>query len=305
MMKSSINTDKENKSVANQLKQEQTSSSFNMEDNRADAIAQAKLQDNIQESVMNSSVETNQRKQASSDMHIQMAKDEMKKPERTQFQVPAVQKMDEEEELMQGKFEVPPVQRMEEEELMQGKFNVAPVQKMDEEELLQGKFSVPTVQKMDEEELMQGKFSVAPVQKMDEEELMQGKFKAPTVQRQENTTGMPDSVKSKMESGLGSDFSDVKIHDNSSKAPDIGALAYTQGSDIHFAPGQFKPDTTGGQQLLGHELTHVVQQREGRVKPTTEVNGMPVNDNPGLENEADVMGAKLAQAKMEDDKINI
>ena len=91
MMKSSINTDKENKSVANQLKQEQTSSSFNMEDNRADAIAQAKLQDNIQESVMNSSVETNQRKQASSDMHIQMAKDEMKKPERTQFQVPAVQ----------------------------------------------------------------------------------------------------------------------------------------------------------------------------------------------------------------------
>ena len=105
--------------------------------------------------------------------------------------------------------------------------------------------------------------------------------------------------------GLGSDFSDVKIHANSSKAPDIGALAYTQGSDIHFAPGQFKPDTTGGQQLLGHELTHVVQQREGRVKPTTEVNGMPVNDNPGLENEADVMGAKLAQAKMEDDKVKI
>ena len=120
-----------------------------------------------------------------------------------------------------------------------------------------------------------------------------------------NSTGMPDGVKSKMESGLGSDFSDVKIHANSSKAPDIGALAYTQGSDIHFAPGQFKPGSSGGQQLLGHELTHVVQQREGRVKPTTEVNGMPVNDNPGLENEADVMGAKLAQAKMKDDKINM
>ena len=46
---------------------------------------------------------------------------------------------------------------------------------------------------------------------MDEEELMQGKFKAPTVQRQENTTGMPDSVKSKMESGLGSDFSAAAV----------------------------------------------------------------------------------------------
>ena len=287
-MKSSLNLDKNNKSVANQLKQEQNAATFNMEDKRPDSIAQAKLQEDIQDTVMNSSIESSQRKQASGDMHIQMAKEEMKKPERTQFSVPAVQKMDDEEELMQGKFEVPPVQRMEEEELMQGKFNVAPVQKMDEEELMQGKFSVPPVQKMDEEEeLMQGKFNVAPVQ------------------RQENNTGMPDGVKSKMESGLGSDFSDVKIHANSSKAPDIGALAYTQGSDIHFAPGQFKPDTSGGQQLLGHELTHVVQQRDGRVKPTTEVNGMPVNDNPGLENEADVMGAKLAQAKMEDDKINI
>lgn len=241
MMKSSLNLDKDNKSAGNQLKQSQSASTF-------------------------------QRKQASSEMHIQMAKAEMKKPERTQFQVPAVQKMDEEEELMQGKFEVPPVQRMEE-----------------EEEMLQGKFSVPPVQKVEEEE----------------EEMLQGKFNTAPVQRQENSTGMPDGVKSKMESGLGSDFSDVKIHANSSKAPGIGALAHTQDSDIYFAPGQFKPGSSGGQQLLGHELTHVVQQREGRVKPTTEVNGMPVNDNPGLENEADVMGAKLAQAKMKDDKINM
>ena len=44
------------------------------------------------------------------------------------------------------------------------------------------------------------------------------------------------------------------------------ALAYTQGTDIHFAPGQFEPDTSAGQQLLGHELTHVIQQAEGRVQ---------------------------------------
>ena len=92
--------------------------------------------------------------------------------------------LNDEEELLQGKF-TEPVQKMDfdEEELLQGKFT-EPVQKMDfdeEEELLQGKFSEP-VQKMDfdEEELLQGKFS-EPVQKMDfdEEELLQGKFSEP------------------------------------------------------------------------------------------------------------------------------
>ena len=67
-----------------------------------------------------------------------------------------------------------------------------------------------------------------------------------------------------------------------------------QGSIPHFAPGQFKPDTSAGQQLLGHELTHVIQQAEGRVQPTTEVGGMAVNDDLSLEHEADVMGAKAA-----------
>ena len=78
------------------------------------------------------------------------------------------------------------------------------------------------------------------------------------------------------------------------KASDVGALAYAQGSDIHFAPGQYDPGSQSGQELLGHELTHVVQQRQGEVKPTTQVNGVAVNDDPGLENEADQMGKKAA-----------
>ena len=110
-----------------------------------------------------------------------------------------------------------------------------------------------------------------------------------------NNTGIPDNVKQKMEDSFGTDFSDVRIHSESPQAPEVGALAYTQGTDIHFAPGQFKPDTSAGQQLLGHELTHVIQQAEGRVQPTTEIGGMPVNDNEGLEHEADVLGAKAAQ----------
>lgn len=127
---------------------------------------------------------------------------------------------------------------------------------------------------------------------MDEDELLQGKFVA---QRQtKNQTGIPDYVIQGMESSFGTDFSSVRVHPDSSKAPEVGALAYTQGTDIHFAPGQFKPDTSAGQQLLGHELTHVIQQAEGRVQPTTEVGGMAVNDDLSLEHEADVMGAKAA-----------
>ena len=127
---------------------------------------------------------------------------------------------------------------------------------------------------------------------MDEDELLQGKFVA---QRQtKNQTGIPDHVIQGMESSFGTDFSSVRVHPDSSKAPEVGALAYTQGTDIHFAPGQFKPDTSAGQQLLGHELTHVIQQAEGRVQPTTEVGGMAVNDDLSLEHEADVMGAKAA-----------
>ncbi|NDV82953.1 DUF4157 domain-containing protein [Bacteroides sp. 51] len=123
----------------------------------------------------------------------------------------------------------------------------------------------------------------------DEEELLQGKFE------EGNHTGMPDDVKTQMEDSFSTDFSSVRIHADSARAPEVGALAYTQGTDIHFAPGQFKPETSAGQQLLGHELTHVIQQAEGRVSPTTEVGGMPVNDDVSLETEADVMGMKAAR----------
>jgi LysM repeat protein len=60
---------------------------------------------------------------------------------------------------------------------------------------------------------------------------------------------------------------------------------------------KLNPNTQGGQELLGHELTHVVQQREGRVQPTKQGKGIAVNDNPTLENEADVMGKRAAGGK--------
>jgi hypothetical protein len=100
-----------------------------------------------------------------------------------------------------------------------------------------------------------------------------------------NQTGMPDNLKSGIESLSGHDLSDVRVHYNSSAPKQLQALAYAQGSDIHIGPGQEKH--------LPHEAWHVVQQRQGRVQATTQLMaGTPVNDDPVLESEATEMGNK-------------
>ena len=110
-----------------------------------------------------------------------------------------------------------------------------------------------------------------------------------------NNTGLPDNLKSGIESLSGFSMDDVRVHYNSSKPATVQALAYTQGTDIHVAPGQEK--------CLPHEAWHVAQQMAGRVSPTTNINGMPVNDNAALEHEADVMGEKAVQCKVLNKKI--
>ncbi len=107
---------------------------------------------------------------------------------------------------------------------------------------------------------------------------------------------MPGDVRGKMEAAFGADFAPVRIHEGP-HAKAIGAQAYTQGTDIHFAPGQYQPDSQRGQELLGHELTHVVQQAEGRVRTMVHAKGAPLNDDPALEQEADVLGARAARGE--------
>jgi len=119
-----------------------------------------------------------------------------------------------------------------------------------------------------------------------------------------NQTGIPDNTLTRMESSLNADFSDVRLHTNSPQASEVNALAYTQGNDIHFAPGQYSPTSTQSQQILGHELTHVVQQRQGRVKPTMQLKGLPINDDNSLEREADILGARAAQNDIAQRKIS-
>jgi len=122
----------------------------------------------------------------------------------------------------------------------------------------------------------------------EEEERPHEKFDA--APRIENRTGMPDGLKSSIESLSGISLDHVRVHYGSTRPAQLDALAYTQGSDIHVAPGQ--------ERHLPHEAWHVVQQAQGRVQPTMQLtDGVPVNDDERLEHEADVMGAKAAQLK--------
>ncbi len=103
-----------------------------------------------------------------------------------------------------------------------------------------------------------------------------------------NTTGLPDDLKAGVENLSGYSLDDVKVHYNSAKPAQLQAHAYAQGTDIHVAPGQ--------EQHLPHEAWHVVQQKQGRVKATMQMKGgVNVNDNAGLEKEADRMGRKALQ----------
>jgi len=104
----------------------------------------------------------------------------------------------------------------------------------------------------------------------------------------ENHTGLPNQLKIGVERLSGISLDDVRVHYNSPKPAQLQALAYAQGTEIHVAPQQ--------ERHLPHEAWHVVQQVQGRVKPTMRLSaGMPVNDDKSLEGEADVMGARAAQ----------
>lgn len=155
---------------------------------------------------------------------------------------------------------------------------------------LQSMFGQPVQRQLDNEELLQGKFDTA--QRIEEDELLQGKFENAPVQREakENNTGLPDQLKSGIEQLSGYSMDNVKVHYNSDKPGQLQAHAYAQGNNIHIAAGQEKH--------LPHEAWHVVQQRQGRVKPTMQMKaGVNINDDASLETEADVMGAKAVSLK--------
>lgn len=110
------------------------------------------------------------------------------------------------------------------------------------------------------------------------------------IQNKGNNTGLPDNLKKGMENLSGMSLDDVNVHRNSEKPAQLQAHAYAQGTEIHLGPGQEKH--------LPHEAWHVVQQKQGRVKPTMQMKGgVNVNDDNELEKEADLMGEKALQMR--------
>ena len=110
---------------------------------------------------------------------------------------------------------------------------------------------------------------------------------------------LDSSVQAEMSSQMGRDFSDVSVHTDSQSDhlnKDLGAKAFTTGKDIFFSEGAYQPGSTDGNQLLAHELTHVVHQDGSN--PSGDLTLGPANDS--YEQEADQMASTVtsdAQAK--------
>lgn len=98
-----------------------------------------------------------------------------------------------------------------------------------------------------------------------------------------NSTGIPDRMKQDFENRSGLSFDDVRIHYNSGRPARFQSLAYTQGANVYIAPGQEKH--------LGHELGHVLQQKQGMVRPAIRYENALLNNDPYLENQADRFAA--------------
>lgn len=112
------------------------------------------------------------------------------------------------------------------------------------------------------------------------------------VQLRPNRTGLPDGLKAGVEALSGLSMDDVRVHRNSPRPAQLNAHAYAQGTDIHLAPRQ--------DHHLPHEAWHVVQQKQGRVKPTLQMrSAVPINDDARLEAEADIMGRRAMTAGAE------
>jgi hypothetical protein len=106
------------------------------------------------------------------------------------------------------------------------------------------------------------------------------------IQEKRNKTGLSDALKAGLETLSGLTMNDVQVHYNSARPARLQALAYTQGRDIYVGTGQ--------ERYVPHEAWHVVQQKQGRVRPTRWAEGVGLNDDAGLEREAVVMGGRVA-----------
>src|SRR5690606_22525532 len=116
-------------------------------------------------------------------------------------------------------------------------------------------------------------------------------------------TGLGSDLREKMEAGFGTDFSDVKVHQDSTSDTlnrQMTAKAFTTGNDIFLRSDA----STSDEHLMAHELTHVVQQRSGVGSGAQGMTAGPADDP--LEHEADATADAVlsgaAQRKLENEQ---
>ena len=107
-----------------------------------------------------------------------------------------------------------------------------------------------------------------------------------------------------MESRLGHDFGDVRVHSDdraSESAKAVNAHAYTVGNNVVFQRGRYEPESDAGKRMLAHELTHVIQQRSGPVDGTPAAGGIRVSDpSDRFEREAERTADQVMSAQPSD-----
>jgi hypothetical protein len=115
---------------------------------------------------------------------------------------------------------------------------------------------------------------------------------------------LPENTRTQMEGAFGSDFSGVRVHTDSSAVQmnkELGAQAFTHGSDVYFGAGKYDDGSTEGKRLLGHELTHVVQQNEDTVFNRLNTQSVPnlqaqtVGERPSIQHRVSTMIALLIE----------
>ena len=106
------------------------------------------------------------------------------------------------------------------------------------------------------------------------------------------------AVRRDMEAAVGHDFGDVRVHTDAqaaSSAKSVQAHAYTVGNHVVFGEGRYQPGTAEGRHTLAHELTHVVQQRQGPVDGTPAAGGIKVSDpSDRFEQEAESVAHRVS-----------
>jgi hypothetical protein len=174
---------------------------------------------------------------------------------------PLVQRQEEEELQMKS------IQRQEEEDELQMKPlpSISSLQRQEEEELQMK----PLVQRQEEEEELQAKSETTTGDPMLAGGELSGDVESSVQSAKSGGQPMVDNIRAPMEQAFGADFSGVKVHtsglsDRLNRS--LSARAFTSGQDVFFRSGEYNPGSSSGQELLAHELTHVVQQSGSEIK---------------------------------------